>query len=86
MRCALRNYNLLFLLFPISARKLQLRPCIFSATHMKELQMKSLLTTLLGVFALSVSLSACNTVEGAGKDVKAAGTAVERAADDSKPK
>lgn len=46
--------------------------------------MKSLLTMLLGVFALS--LSACNTVEGAGKDVKAAGTAVEHAADDAKPK
>ena len=48
--------------------------------------MKSLLTMLLGVFALSLSLSACNTVEGAGKDVKAAGTAVEHAADDAKPK
>lgn len=44
--------------------------------------MKTLLTTLLCVFALS--LSACNTIEGAGKDVKATGSAVEKAADDAK--
>lgn len=31
-------------------------------------------------------ISACNTVEGAGKDVKATGQAVEKAADQSKPK
>jgi predicted small secreted protein len=30
-------------------------------------------------------LSGCNTVEGAGKDVKATGAAVERAADKAKP-
>jgi len=39
---------------------------------------------LLGIF--SISLSACNTVEGAGKDVKATGAAVEKAADSAKPK
>jgi predicted small secreted protein len=31
-------------------------------------------------------LSACNTVEGAGKDVKSAGKAVEKTADDVKKK
>jgi entericidin B len=31
-----------------------------------------------------VQLVACNTIEGAGRDVKAAGTAVEKAAKDSK--
>ena len=46
--------------------------------------MKALMIALFGVFALS--LSACNTIEGAGKDVKATGQAVEKAADDSKPK
>ena len=46
--------------------------------------MKALMIALLGVFALS--LSACNTIEGAGKDVKATGQAVEKAADDAKPK
>jgi len=40
------------------------------------------LTALLCVFALS--LTACNTIEGAGKDVKATGNAVEKAADDAK--
>jgi predicted small secreted protein len=33
-----------------------------------------------------VGVSACNTVEGAGKDVKATGQAIENAADKSKPK
>ena len=37
---------------------------------------------MLGGFALG--LAGCNTVEGAGKDVKAAGGAVERAADKAK--
>jgi predicted small secreted protein len=46
--------------------------------------MKALMLALIGVFALSVS--ACNTVEGAGKDVKAGGQAVENAAKDAKPK
>jgi len=46
--------------------------------------MKALAIALLGMFV--VSLSACNTVEGAGKDVKAGGQAVENAAKDSKPK
>ena len=32
----------------------------------------------------STILTACNTVEGAGKDVKAGGAAVERAADKAK--
>jgi entericidin B len=46
--------------------------------------MKAILMVFLGLFA--ISLSACNTVEGAGKDVKATGNAVENAAKDSKPK
>ncbi len=46
--------------------------------------MKTLLIALasLPLFALA----ACNTVEGAGKDVKATGAVVEKAAADSKPK
>jgi predicted small secreted protein len=43
------------------------------------------LTTLV-VAALLAALAGCNTVEGAGKDVKATGNAVERAADNAKPK
>ena len=46
--------------------------------------MKALMLALIGLSVLS--LSACNTVEGAGKDVKATGQAVENAAKDAKPK
>ena len=35
--------------------------------------------------AMMAMLAGCNTVEGAGKDVKATGAAVERAADKAKP-
>ena len=38
------------------------------------------------IAASFVLLAGCNTVEGAGKDVKATGQAVENAADKSKPK
>ena len=33
---------------------------------------------------VAISLSACNTVEGVGQDVKSTGKAIERTADDSK--
>jgi len=46
--------------------------------------MKALLAILLGMSVLS--LTACNTIAGAGKDVSATGRAVEKAADDAKPK
>ena len=46
--------------------------------------MKAIMLALVGCWVLS--LSACNTVEGAGKDVKASGQAVENAAKDAKPK
>ncbi len=46
--------------------------------------MKAMMIVLLGM--LGVSLTACNTVEGAGKDVKATGAAVEKAADEAKPR
>jgi len=38
----------------------------------------------VALVALSLGLSACNTVEGAGKDVSSAGNAVSDAAKDSK--
>jgi entericidin B len=46
--------------------------------------MKAMMIVLLCMFG--ASLTACNTVEGAGKDVKATGAAVEKAAEESKPK
>jgi entericidin B len=44
--------------------------------------MRKLMIALLVAAPLVV---ACNTVEGAGKDVKASGQAIERAADKAKP-
>jgi len=38
----------------------------------------------LALLAAMLLLSGCNTVEGAGKDVKATGQAVEKAADKAK--
>jgi len=35
--------------------------------------------------AMLAMLAGCNTVEGAGRDVKATGAAVEKAADKAKP-
>jgi entericidin B len=44
----------------------------------------------LGAFAVLaafiIGVSGCNTVAGAGKDIKAGGQAIENAADKAKPK
>jgi predicted small secreted protein len=48
--------------------------------------MLSKLVALVALVGLTVGLAACNTVEGVGKDVKATGGAVEKAADEAKPK
>ncbi|GAB4200870.1 MAG: hypothetical protein Tsb002_37230 [Wenzhouxiangellaceae bacterium] len=37
---------------------------------------------LLLVLLAGFTLAACNTIEGAGKDIKSAGRAIEEAADD----
>jgi predicted small secreted protein len=37
---------------------------------------------LFAMFAMSMAVAACNTVEGAGKDVSAAGHAVSNTAED----
>jgi predicted small secreted protein len=39
---------------------------------------------ILAAVAVSMAVAACNTVEGAGKDVSAAGHAVSNTADDAK--
>ena len=44
------------------------------------------ITVLLALSCIVLGLAACNTVEGAGKDVKATGAAIEKAADSAKPK
>ena len=45
--------------------------------------MKTSAAALLAVMMMLVA--GCNTVEGAGKDVKAGGQAIEKAADKAKP-
>ena len=47
--------------------------------------MLSKLAALAVMAAMVMGIAACNTVEGAGKDVKAAGQGIEKAADKSKP-
>jgi len=37
----------------------------------------------LGALIVAVSFSACNTIEGAGKDIKSTGGAIEKTADDA---
>jgi len=44
------------------------------------------IAALVALAGFAFGLAACNTVEGAGKDVKATGSAVEKAADQAKPK
>jgi entericidin B len=45
--------------------------------------MKTILILLI-LTGMTLALAACNTVEGAGKDTKAAGQSIENAADNNK--
>jgi len=42
------------------------------------------LITLLALLGVAISVVACNTVEGVGKDVKATGQTIEKAAEKNK--
>ncbi len=42
------------------------------------------LLSFVGFAVAAVAMTACNTVEGVGKDVKATGQAIEKAADKNK--
>jgi len=46
------------------------------------MNLKSLLLLLLMAMVLALPLSGCNTIEGAGKDIRSAGKAIEDAAGD----
>jgi entericidin B len=46
--------------------------------------MNSKILTLLTVVTATLSLSACNTIEGAGQDIQKGGQSIEKAADTSK--
>ena len=52
----------------------------------KDLFVKPVARLLIAaaVFATAAALSGCNTVEGAGKDVKSAGKGIEETAQDAK--
>ena len=43
------------------------------------------LAVLLALAGLAVAVVGCNTIEGAGKDIKAAGGAIEKTAEKTKP-
>jgi len=43
------------------------------------------LAALLALAGLAVAVVGCNTIEGAGKDIKAAGGAIEKTAEKTKP-
>jgi len=47
--------------------------------------MPNKLAVLIAIVAAAVVATGCNTIEGAGKDIKAAGGAVEKAATKTKP-
>lgn len=46
------------------------------------MKLKSASLLMLLALLLGLSLSACNTIEGAGKDIRSAGKAIEDAAGD----
>lgn len=59
---------------------------VFSRSAYCRWDMETFMKTAFAAltFLLATAAAACNTVEGAGKDVKAAGSAIEEAADDAK--
>jgi predicted small secreted protein len=53
----------------------------------KSAMKKTLVPVATAVLAaLTLSLAACNTTEGVGKDVKSAGKAIQDTANDARPK
>jgi entericidin B len=46
---------------------------------------KRLVALFAALGVVVAALTGCNTIEGAGKDIKATGSAVEKAAEKSKP-
>ena len=43
------------------------------------------LVLLLTAAGIALAVTGCNTIEGAGKDIKAAGGAIEKSAEKTKP-
>ena len=53
---------------------------------MREMVMLKRIAALLALSGIVLGVAGCNTVEGAGRDIKATGNAIEKAADSAKPK
>ena len=53
-------------------------------THEKEIIVMRVLSLLWSLLFL-LSLAACNTLEGAGEDIEAAGSAIEQESEENKP-
>ena len=47
--------------------------------------MRRKLAALLALIGIGITAAGCNTIQGAGKDIKAAGGAIEKTAEESKP-
>jgi len=54
-----------------------------SLIQTKVLQMKKVTSLLLSLFFV-LSVSACNTMQGAGEDIEAAGSAIDKKAGEKK--
>ena len=48
--------------------------------------MRDKVVMIVALAGIVLAAAGCNTIEGVGKDVKATGNAIEKAADKSKPK
>lgn len=55
-------------------------------TNMRMPEPMKMLAWLVVLATGASALTACNTIEGAGKDVSATGRAIQNTADDAKPK
>jgi predicted small secreted protein len=58
--------------------------CVDSCSNPRREKMLKKLVALLALAGLTVVVAGCNTVEGAGKDIKAGGAAIEKSADQAK--
>jgi entericidin B len=50
----------------------------------RENDVLKMIAAFVAIAAVALGVTGCNTIEGAGKDVKAAGGAVEKAAEGAK--
>jgi entericidin B len=69
----------------IKLRFSQKRYTLFKTIQETAMKNNSMRFILIGLIALcAIQLTACNTVEGVGKDIKKAGESIEKAGDNGK--